>query len=152
MCARRVRFLATPEHVQKESEYFKGIDKDGNGTLDADELAVYFTDEKRSYLKSFTKLIVKVFGSDGKVSWEQFLKFWKSYVADPHSQNYIGKILFNYIDKDQSGTVDFNEAMEVMELIDNPWVKEEGITGMNYSQFIEKFFTKENTLWETHDE
>lgn len=139
MSQKRVRIILTPDVVEQERGYFKRIDKDGNGNLDEEELMRFFSDEKRAYLKPFTKLIVKVFGENGKVSWEQFLNFWKAYAADPDAGNHIGKVLFNFIDKDHSGIVDYDEAKGVMDLIDTEWESNGEMTGMNFEQFKAHF-------------
>lgn len=132
------------------SEAFLQIDKDRNYSLDKDELS-QFLDEFSPHLKPFIPLLLKVFGKNDKMSWKSFHEFYSSFIEKTSSPNYISRRVFNYIDDDHSGIIDFEELNTVIDLIDAPRSLVLSlltrITEMNYEQFNLQFYAIMVYLW-----
>lgn len=131
-------------------EQFKIIDINRNGFLEEDELDSYFRQSKQE-LRCFSKLVIEIFGKNGSVNCDQFLKFYKSLAADRHSDEFIGRYIFDYIDTDHSGTIELQEFMKIVDLIKFPdGFKQDTldrIDVMNYEEFSRQFYTVLRIAW-----
>lgn len=143
--------LTADEQAAAERE-FRMIDADHNGYLDEAELRNYLS--KKPELRCFPKLIMEYFGSEGKITFAQFEAFYRSFAASPDSDNYLGKVIFDKIDADGSGTIDGDEFMKVWDLIEAP-VGHKGTlankvaacNGMDYAAFQKEFFRLLKMIW-----
>ena len=69
--------LSSEQAIEAQND-FKAIDKDGNGKLDSDALFEYI-EKFKSELRSFSNLIVRVFGEGKTIDWSQFYYSYKAF-------------------------------------------------------------------------
>lgn len=140
----------TEEEQLEAAEKFKIIDQNRNGRLEEEELDAYFRQERKE-LRCFPKLVIQLFGENGTVSAQQFFAFYKSLCADPKSDQFIGRYIFDYIDKDKSGTIEASEYQKVIALIQIPegFAQEtlDRVSTMNYEQFSQHFYVFLRQVW-----
>lgn len=131
-------------------QQFTLIDSNRNGILEESELDSYFRQSKQE-LRCFSKLIIQLFGKDGGVNVDQFLKFYKALSADRDSNDFIGRYIFDYIDSDHSGKIDASEFQQVVDLIKFPdGYKQDTIDRvdqMDYEDFSKRFYTLLRMAW-----
>lgn len=129
---------------------FEKIDTNNDGHLEEAELDSYFRYSKQE-LRCFSKLIIELFGKNGGVTFDQFLKFYKSLAADRHSDDFIGRYIFDYIDTDHSKTIEAQEFMKIVNLINFPdGYKQDTIDrveSMDYEEFSRQFYTILRIAW-----
>lgn len=139
----------TEEEIKNAKASFTEIDTNRNGYLEENELDSYFRQDKKE-LRCFPKLVVEIFGQNGHITVDQFLTFYKSLAEDKTSDKFIGRYIFNYIDKDKSGVIDSNEFQKVIDLLKFPPGFEQHPLkkgNMNYSQFSHEFYTILRMAW-----
>lgn len=140
----------TQAEIDEARQQFTIIDSDRNGHLDEKELDSYFRQSKKE-LRCFPKLIIKLYGSNGTVSVDQYLKFYKALSEDKNSDNYIGRYIFNHIDKDKSGTIESSEFQKVVDLLQFPPGMEQPTISkadkMDYAAFSKHFYTLLRLAW-----
>lgn len=137
------------EEILDAKKQFNEIDRDNNGYLDENELDEYFRDKKKE-LRCFPKLVVEIFGKNGHVTFEQYMNFYKSLAADKFDDDFIGKHIFVYIDKDKSGVIDSSEFEKVYALLKLPPGFEKhplNQGNMNYAQFSKEFYITLRMAW-----
>ena len=145
-----IEALTAAEKEAAEME-FNRIDADKNGLLDEKELRSYLS--KKPELRCFPKLIMEFFGSNGTITFEQFEAFYKSFAAKPEDDGYLGKIIFDKIDTDGSGSIDNTEFMKVWDLVEAPNGQKYMIAAkvaaqdMNYEAFKREFFKLLKMAW-----
>lgn len=104
-------------------ESFSKIDEDNSGALEIDELKT-FLKENSPYLVPFARMIMKIFGTElnGKkiITWAGYLSLFKSFDAKRTDAAYISRKVFDYIDADRSGILDFSEISILVDMIDAP--------------------------------
>ena len=129
---------------------FRRIDTNGNGELDSKELTNYLSSNKPE-LRSFPRLIIHIFGDDRSIDWSRFYYSYRSFSASPDDdENYIGRKIFDYIDKDKSGKIDSTEWNHILDYIDAPQGQLQAfmMTGtLNYQQFKKKFYDLLTMIW-----
>ena len=142
----------TEEEIEEAEISFRSIDLNGNGLLDAKELARFLS--KKPQLRCFPRLIVALYGEDGEVSFEQYMKFYKALNADPDDDNFLGKAIFDYIDSDKSGYIDWDEIEPIVDLIDAPRGEMSKVLGSleqaDYEQFKHSFYKVLRMVWRSH--
>ena len=143
----------TDEQIEAAAAEFRSIDADGNGQLDEAELRRYLSSPRagRAELRSFPKLIIHFFGSDGTVTFEQFLAFFKSLTAPTSSDEFLGRKIFDKIDLDHNGVIDQQEYSRVLDLIESPGgqLKRPDLVDMNYETFRKEFFVVLKMVWKS---
>ena len=107
------------ENLESAEAAFKAIDKDGNGTLDLQELRSFLAD-KCPRLALFARVLMQLFAKDGQINWEMFLELYHSFLVAPTDDKYIAKRIFDSMDDDHSGAIDYNEMKGFIDLIDAP--------------------------------
>lgn len=144
-----LRPLSADEQRAAAAE-FRRIDENGNGELDAAELTNYLSANKPE-LRSFPRLIIHIFGDDRSIDWSRFYYSYRSFSASPDDdENYIGRKIFNYIDKDGSGKIDSREFNHILDYIDAPKGQLQAfmMTGtLTYPQFKKKFYELLTMIW-----
>ena len=142
----------TQEEINKIKIEFDKIDKNHSGLLDLDELTFFC--HQNPQLRCFPRLILAYYGKDGHVSFDQFIHFYKGLNADPESNEYIAKVIFDIIDMDKSGKIDSDEISTIIRYIDIP----EGTNGnfmvdvsnnMTYPRFKDYFFKFLKIIWKS---
>ena len=102
----------TKEQINELKDVFVSIDKDGNGVLDAKELAQFMKDAELE--PEFAPLAIKLFDTDhdGTISWNEFLQFIDIVLSgDPLK---LFKLLFQILDTDNSGELSPKEVQEFL--------------------------------------
>lgn len=136
--------------IEEARQQFTLIDSNRNGLLEENELDSFFR-QSRQELRCFSKLIINIYGKDGSVDVEQFLKFYKALTAERDSEDFIGRYIFDYIDTDHSGTIEAEEFQKVVDLIKFPdGTKQDTIDRadqMDYEQFSKRFYTLLRMAW-----
>lgn len=140
--------------INEAREEFQTIDLDRNGTLEENELDSYFRQSKdinKQSLRCFSKLICSIYGQQGKVSFDQYLKFYTGLTVDRDDENYIGRHIFEYIDTDKSGTIESEEFQKVVDLIKFPEGHKQStvdkVDEMDYEAFSKQFYTILRMAW-----
>ncbi|KAK8897224.1 calmodulin-like 3 [Tritrichomonas musculus] len=140
----------TEAEIADARQQFTIIDTDRNGSLTEDELDSYFRQSKQE-LRCFPKLVVELYGSNGTVSVDQYLKFYKALSADRDSNEYIGRYIFDHIDHDHNGTIEASEYQKVASLIKLPPGMEQQTINkadkMDYAAFSKHFYTLLRMAW-----
>ena len=143
----------TQDDVDQAAAEFRVIDRDDSGTLDENELRQYLSSVRRAELRCFPKLIITYFGKDGVITFDQFLTFFKSLTAPPSDPNYLGRIIFDIIDEDHSGTIERAEFERLIDLIEAPrnniYTVLGKVDGMNYEDFSKEFFRVLKMVWKS---
>lgn len=138
------------EEYKAAAAEFARIDKNRNGKLDLKELEIYISLHKPE-LRSFPRLIIHIFGDGESIDWTHFYYSYRSFSASPDDdENYIGKKIFDYIDKDKSGIIDSSEFNKVLEYIDVPNGQLEPfilVGALSYPQFKVKFYEMTTLIW-----
>ena len=141
------------DEIERAGAEFRHTDRDGNGHLDENELRQYLSTGKRLPLRCFPKLIIRIFGSDGTITFDQFCAFYKALVADPNSDEFLGKKIFDAIDTNHNGVIEADECAEVIGLIETPGgssPNEGTLSQMDYPQFKAYFYRKLKMIWLSH--
>ncbi|OHS94314.1 hypothetical protein TRFO_11164 [Tritrichomonas foetus] len=137
------------EEQQAAAQEFRRIDRDGNGHLDAKELEQYLV--KKPQLRCFPRLIIHIFGSNETIDWSQFYYSYRSFSASPDDENYIGRKIFDFIDKDKSGSISGTEFDSILSYIDAPKGQLQqflcGSGTLTYPQFKDKFYRLLTLIW-----
>lgn len=140
----------TEDEIAEARQKFVQIDTNRNGVLEESELDNYFRQEKHE-LQCFSKLVCQIYGTDGGVNCDQFLRFYKSLAANRNSDDFIGRHIFDYIDTDKSGTIEAAEFQKVVDLIKIPdgfkYETLDRVNEMNYEQFSDHFYTLLRLAW-----
>ena len=140
----------TEAEIAEARQQFTLIDSDRNGCLTENELDSYFRQSKQE-LRCFPKLIIELYGSNGAVSVDQYLKFYKALSADKNSNEFISRYIFDHIDKDHSGYIDGGEYQKVADLIKLPPGMEQQTLSkaekMDYNAFSKHFYTLLRMAW-----
>lgn len=138
------------EEINEARDEFYENDQDGNGVLDEREFDKYINIFKAE-LSCFSKLIVQVFGQNGGVSIDQFLLFYRSFASNRDSDEFIGRYIFDYFDKDHKGKIDASDFQKVADLINFPEGTQQEtidtIDKMNYNEFSQRFYTLLKMAW-----
>lgn len=140
----------TQAEIDEARQQFALIDRDRNGQLDEDELDNYFRQSKQE-LRCFPKLVIQLYGSNGTVSVDQYLKFYKALSADKNSKEYLGRYIFDYIDNDHNGTIEAAEFQKIVNLLkfppgmENPTISK--ADNMDYDAFSKHFYTLLRMAW-----
>ena len=139
----------TPEEIDEAQTAFRHIDADGSGTLDEGEFRKYLSARRKGEFRCFPKLIIKFFGKDGEVSFEQFLAFHKALAAPPTSDTCLTRLIFDKIDTDHNGTIDLDEYKSVVNLFEFPpgAMIQEDLTGADYPTFKNRFHRLLKMAW-----
>ena len=136
--------------IEEARQQFTIIDSNRNGVLEESELDTYFRQSKQE-LRCFSKLVIEIFGSNGTVSPDQFIKFYKALTSPKESNDFIGRYIFDFIDDDHSGTIEASEFQRVVDLIKfPPGTKQETIDRvdkMDYNDFSKRFYTLLRMAW-----
>lgn len=144
-----LRPLSAQEYASAAAD-FRRIDENGNGLLDARELANYLSSSKPE-LRSFPRLIIHIFGDGKSIDWSRFYYSYRSFSASPDDDdNYIGKKIFNFIDKDGSGHIDSTEFNQILNYIDAPKGQLQAfilVGTLTYPQFKRKFYELLTMIW-----
>lgn len=141
--------LSAQEYASAAAD-FRRIDSNGNGSLDANELTNYLSSSKPE-LRSFPRLIIKIFGNGRSIDWSRFYYSYRSFSASPDDdENYIGRKIFDFIDKDGSGHIDSNEFNQILNYIDAPKGQLQAfimVGSLTYPQFKRKFYDLLTMIW-----
>ena len=128
--------------IKNAEDAFKAIDKDNSGTLDLGELREFLRSHCPT-LRLFARVLMQLFGTDGKITWEKFVELYDAFRVDSNDERYIAKRVFDHMDDDRSGSIDYNEMRGFIDLIDAPRSIVQGlVTKLNkitYDQFKMQF-------------
>ncbi|KAK8885818.1 hypothetical protein M9Y10_041272 [Tritrichomonas musculus] len=144
--------LSSEQAIEAQND-FKAIDKDGNGQLDSDELFEYISKFKPE-LRSFSNLIIRVFGDGNTINWSQFYYSYRSFTAKKEADNYILKLIFKFIDTDNSGTISGKEYREVFDYFIAPGHNQQKLLNsmsygeeLDYDAFAKRFIDDTEYYW-----
>ena len=128
--------------IKSAEDAFKAIDKDNSGTLDLGELREFLKTHCPN-LRLFARVLMQLFGTDGKITWEKFVELYDAFRVGSNDECYIAKRVFDHMDDDRSGSIDYNEMRGFIDLIDAPRSIVQGlVTKLNkitYDQFKMQF-------------
>lgn len=135
-------------------EKYEEFDLDKNGVLDQTELTKFLATQDQ-ILRTFSKIIMKIYGSDGLISFKQFEKFYKncSTISDPLNKEYIANKIFKYIDTDDSQEIDKSELLQVISDFDLPpgiKLPIDKYEKLNYEQFLDFFNITIKNIWDDY--
>jgi len=106
------------EPQAKIREHFKRLDKNGDGSLDASELAVLLMDQgfTKSQAEQEARGMISAAddNSDGEIGFNEFAQIWQRKLLSVN-QSYIHAV-FTVLDEDGNGTIDTVELAKVLDM------------------------------------
>lgn len=139
--------------ISKMRALFEKYDEDHNGRLDDKELESFFQDYRGS-LRSFPKLCIAIYGSNGTISYDEFAQFYRDMFLDESDPNSVLHKVFNFMDTNKTGLIDNQEFDRVLDLLIFPEnfagverdIKE--ISNLDYDAFRYQFSHLIKKAWE----
>merc|ERR1719449_297795 len=116
----------TQDQVEEFREAFALFDKDGDGTITADELGVVMRSLGRKPTMEELKAMIAEVDEDGsgEIEFPEFLKLMASKLQDTDSIEEMREA-FNVFDRDKGGTVSASELKHVMNNLGEQVTEEE---------------------------
>ena len=108
-----VKCKITPEEVEHIKESFKGMDTDGNGTIDAQEFKAALLKNGEHVTDEDVQVIIASIdkNGDGVIQLNEFIEFMSS---DDVPEEDITRSVFVSFDTDGNGVIDFEEYYKAL--------------------------------------
>merc|ERR1719206_857458 len=148
------------EDIQKLKEAFNLFDKDGDGTIDEDELLDLMITLDPSMTRDEFKQLIQQYDTDGdgQIDWEEFCVLMKPAILSTDMADNDGimteedmKAAFNIADadgsgfiekdEDKSGGIDFTEFKQLMVVLNEAESEDEESTEWEYEEASHSSYT-----------
>ncbi|KAH0793896.1 EF hand family protein [Histomonas meleagridis] len=107
----------SPEELQEVKEIFMGMDADGNGVLDREEMSEFLT--KLDMEGELADLMFAIYDHDGNgvLDFDEFCHFAKDMMQTSENPLYFVGVLFSALDTDKSGALSGDELARFLKLL-----------------------------------
>ena len=107
----------TDEELAEVKEIFEGMDTDGNGVLDREEMSEFLT--KLDMEGELADLMFAIYDHDknGVLDFDEFTHFAKDMMKTSENPLYFVGVLFSALDTDKSGALSGDEIARFLQLL-----------------------------------